>query len=91
MADDAYDEFSADYHWLLSDDVLSGAAFLRNYGDVVDGIAPGAAVLDCSCGIAADAVALARQGFRVWASDGSAGMVEQARRRVALAGVDVPV
>ena len=91
MTDDAYDGLAADYHWLLSDDVLSGVDFLRLYGDVIDTIPPEAAVLDCSCGVGADAVALARMGFQVWATDASAGMAEQARRRVALAGEDIPV
>ncbi len=91
MSDDAYDDLADDYHWLLSDDLLSGATFARQYGDVLDRLPAGAAVLDCACGIGADAVAMARRGFRVWATDASAGMVEQARRRVAGAAVDVPV
>lgn len=91
MTADTYDGLAADYHWLLSDEHLSGALFARQYGDVLDRLPPGATVLDCACGIGTDAVAMARRGLRVWATDGSEGMVEEARRRVAEAGVDVPV
>lgn len=53
--------------------------------------APGARVLDSACGIGADAMALARRGFDVTASDASANMVAEARRRCAQAGLPVEV
>ncbi len=91
VSGEPYDDLAADYHWLFSDDLLSGAAFARQYGDVLDRLPAGAAVLDCACGIGTDALAMARRGFRVWATDASEGMARQTRGRVADAGVDVAV
>lgn len=48
---------------------------------IVETLPPGARVLDSACCIGADAMALARRGFSVTASDGSASMVAEARRR----------
>lgn len=64
---------------------------VRDYEWLFGDDAPGARVLDSACGIGADALALARRGFDVTASDGSASMVEQARRRCARSGVPIEV
>jgi SAM-dependent methyltransferase len=48
---------------------------------------PGAWVLDVGCGVAEEAIALARQGCRVWGIDLSPGMIDAAQARVWAAGV----
>jgi ubiquinone/menaquinone biosynthesis C-methylase UbiE len=88
---DLYSDFAADYEWLFPDDVVGnspvpgatspGARDLL--ADVLGTLAPGAAVLDCACGIGTDALALARRGFTVTATDGSESMVARARERLA--------
>ncbi len=80
---DDYAALAADYHWLESGEANALA--------VVDRQGTGGRILDCACGTGTDAVALARAGHEVWASDGSPAMVDAARRRVAGAEVDVPV
>lgn len=84
---DGYATLADDYHWLGPGSVLAVVA--RH----ADGFTarPGARILDCACGIGTDAITLADAGYAVWASDGSAAMVAEARRRVAAAGVAVPV
>ena len=81
---DDYATLAADYDWLEPAEAHALAVAGRH----------GAGrhrVLDCACGTGTDAVALARAGLQVWASDGSAAMVDAARRRVAAAGMEVPV
>lgn len=81
-----YTTLAADYHWLEPADGHAHAlAVVGRHG------AGRHSVLDCACGTGTDAVALARAGYRVWASDGSEAMVDAARRRVTEAGVDVRV
>ena len=81
---DGYTTLAADYHWLEPAEAHALAVVGRRG-------AGRERVLDCACGTGTDAVALARAGHRVWASDGSEAMVDAARRRVVEAGVDVPV
>jgi ubiquinone/menaquinone biosynthesis C-methylase UbiE len=50
-------------------------------------LAPGSRVLEIGCGTGLTAVALARRGFHVDATDSVAGMLERTRRRAAEAGV----
>jgi SAM-dependent methyltransferase len=87
----AYDAFAPDYHWIFSEEHLSGHRFLHRYRDVLAALPPRAEVLDCACGTGLEALALARKGFRVTASDASVGMVEQARQLFADSNVDVRV
>jgi len=49
----------------------------------------GTTALDLACGTGTVAVALARQGLQVYAIDSSPAMIEQARRKVAEAKVDI--
>jgi len=86
-----YDEFAADYHWLYSDNALSGKPALEQNDDVLKEAGPKARILDCSCGIGTFAVPLARLGYRVSGSDGSPGMIEQTSLAVKNASVDVPL
>jgi len=88
---DLYVDFAADYEWLFPDDVVGSAPTLgatspgsRALLDAaVSALSPGAAVLDCACGVGADALALAQLGFTVTATDASASMVARARQRLA--------
>ena len=53
--------------------------------------APGDRVLELACGTGEDAVHLARRGVRVLATDASPAMVEAARRKAVLTGVEASV
>ena len=86
-----YDDFAGDYHFIVPDEQVTGERFLRLYASVLDGLPAGANVLDCACGPGFDALALARAGYDVSASDGSRGMVQAAGSLLAGAGFDVPV
>lgn len=75
---DFYDAVAKDYHWLyrnwdaeLEREGLNLRRYLRNHGVQT--------VLDASCGIGTQAVALARLGYRVTAVDPSLGLLERAR------------
>jgi SAM-dependent methyltransferase len=95
--DDFYTDLAHDYEWLFSEETLGGegefGATSRGSKDLLEAVletlAPGARVLDCSCGIGADAIALARRGFTVTASDGSASMIAETRRRSEQFGVGI--
>jgi SAM-dependent methyltransferase len=88
---DLYTDFAADYEWLFSDDVVGSTPVLGATSpgnrDLLEAaiamLVPGAPVLDCACGIGADALALAHRGFKVTATDGSSSMVARARERLA--------
>ena len=85
---DGYATLATDYHWLRSEESVL-AVLARHAGGSASG--RDARILDCACGIGTDAITLANDGREVWASDGSAAMVAEARRRTAAAGVPVPV
>jgi glycine/sarcosine N-methyltransferase len=96
---DFYTDLALDYHWLFSDDIVGdspifGATSPGNevlLAEVISSLAPGASILDCSCGIGADAIALKNQGFTVTASDASASMIDATKARAAkyAAGINV--
>jgi glycine/sarcosine N-methyltransferase len=96
---DSYADLAHYYEWLFPDDVIGagGAVGATSPGseDLLEGILktlpPGARVLDSACGIGADAMALARGGFNVTASDGSASMVAEAQRRTRQSGVQLDI
>jgi SAM-dependent methyltransferase len=85
-----YDGFAADYHWLYSDYVLSGKAYLAEHDDVLREAGPAARILDCSCGIGTFPLGLAKLGYAVSGSDRSSGMIDQANLAAAHAGLTVP-
>jgi SAM-dependent methyltransferase len=97
--DDFYGELGHDYEWLFPDETVGR---LGKFGATSPGsqalleaavktLGPGAPVLDCACGIGADAMALARKGLLVTATDGSHAMVAEARRRSAEYGMAMTV
>jgi SAM-dependent methyltransferase len=86
-----YDGLSENYHWLYSDDVLSGALELKKNEDVLAKAGPKARILDCSCGTGTLAIPLAKRGFEVSGSDASQGMVEQTMRAARNAGLSIPL
>jgi SAM-dependent methyltransferase len=50
---------------------------------------PGSSILDVGCGVGRHAIEFARNGYRVIGVDISSGMLNEARRRAAQAGVEV--
>ena len=90
---DYYRDFAVDYDWLYDDDALTdGFAITRPaVADLLQRAGASCAVLDAACGTGVDAAALARRGFHVWATDGSAAMVEAAAARFRREGLAIPV
>lgn len=86
-----YDDLAADYHLIFSD----WKATIQKQGTVLDQVikrefAPAPeTVLDCSCGIGTQALALAIEGYRVHATDISPSSVERLRKEARLAGLSV--
>ena len=84
-----YDPFAQDYHWLCSDRVLSGEPFYEKHQQCLSALHPGTNILDCACGTGVSALALARHGLNVQASDASRAMIAEARKRADKEGVDI--
>jgi SAM-dependent methyltransferase len=84
-----YDALAVDYHRVFED---WDAAVVRQ-GDVLAGlldrlgVAPGAAVLDCTCGIGTQSLGLAARGYRVHGTDLSGAAIARARREAARLGI----
>jgi SAM-dependent methyltransferase len=76
-----YDALARDYHWLVPDELLADDYFVTQHRALLTTIPPGSSVLDCACGIGRDAMALARAGYQVCASDASPVLVAEAQRR----------
>jgi glycine/sarcosine N-methyltransferase len=87
---DQYAALAEDYHWLVPDGRVEAEAVLDRHRHRLAAVAD-PRILDCACGVGADAVALVRRGHPVWGSDGSEAMVAEARKRCAEAGVDLPL
>jgi glycine/sarcosine N-methyltransferase len=84
-----YDTLADSYHFILNDWAASrtwqGALFARLIHEVL-GAGP-KEVLDASCGIGTQALGLAAQGHRVFASDISPASVARAEREAAASGL----
>ncbi len=73
-----YDTLAGVYEWLVPDALLTPAGSADAFADTVDGLEPGARILDCACGTGQLAVGLALRGYEVTAADASAGMTSRA-------------
>jgi glycine/sarcosine N-methyltransferase len=89
---DFYDQLALDYHRIYPD----WDASMARQGRALDAVIHAelgmdhAAVLDCSCGIGTQAIALSQRGHRVTGSDISQVAVARAVREAALRGVSLP-
>jgi SAM-dependent methyltransferase len=96
---DFYTDLALDYHWLFSDDIVGGSPVFGAtspgnealLAEVISTLAPGASILDCSCGIGLDVIALNNRGFTVTASDASSRMIAATRLRAAEYAADIDV
>jgi SAM-dependent methyltransferase len=97
--DDYYGDLGHDYEWLFPDEIVGGRS---EFGATSPGsqalleaaigtLPPGTPVLDSACGIGSDAMALARKGLAVTASDGSPAMVTETLRRSKQYGITMKV
>jgi SAM-dependent methyltransferase len=78
---DFYDQLAPLYHLIFEDWDASMDRQGRSLASIIRSEWPGhQSILDVSCGIGTQAIALASHGFRVTASDLSAGGVERAKR-----------
>jgi SAM-dependent methyltransferase len=86
-----YDSLADDYHLMFDDWWASatgqGAVIARLLGEL--GVAPGATVLDCTCGIGTQALPLAALGFRLTGTDLSTTAIERARAEASRRGLDI--
>jgi SAM-dependent methyltransferase len=84
-----YDALAAAYEFTVPDAMLSPAGSVAAFASVTDGLPPGAAVLDCACGIGLFAVGLAEAGCEVCATDVSPSMVARTRALAADRGTAI--
>jgi SAM-dependent methyltransferase len=85
---DFYDDFAPFYHLIFADWDASIERQGSALGAIVRAHWPGhRSVLDVSCGIGTQSIALARNGFWVKASDVSQGAIERARSEAAQRGL----
>jgi SAM-dependent methyltransferase len=87
-----YEGLAADYNWTFEDDAFASGRAIKHpaAARLLQRISPASTVLDAACGTGVDAAALARRGFSVQASDGSAAMVEGAAARFRQEGLTIP-
>jgi glycine/sarcosine N-methyltransferase len=86
---DFYDSMAEHYHLIFDDwDAAMGRQGAALDEVLREELGPGALrVLDCSCGIGTQAIALAQRGHRVMGSDVSERAIERARREAAQRGL----
>ncbi len=82
-----YDEFSVDYDRFVNwpERLAAELSFIEGRLQAVRA----RRVLDAACGTGRHAIALAQRGYEVVGFDASAGMIERARAKARVAGVDV--
>jgi SAM-dependent methyltransferase len=86
-----YDALAAVYEFTVPEALLSPEGSFAAFRDVVGGLPPGAAVLDCACGTGTLAVGLAQAGLAVTATDASAAMTERTAALAAAHGIELDV
>ena len=87
---DQYAEFARDYDWLYPDRQQAGERQVRGAVRWLDGV-DGARILDCACGTGIFALALARHGYDVVATDASSEMIAQAGRHAEREALSLPL
>ncbi|HJP99621.1 MAG TPA: class I SAM-dependent methyltransferase [Rhodanobacteraceae bacterium] len=83
----AFDSVAADYDGPRGNNVLIRRMRRALWKAVRQELPPGSRLLDLGCGTGIDAVAFARRGYRVTATDWSARMVERTRARAGRAAL----
>jgi SAM-dependent methyltransferase len=89
MGDRPYDKLADVYEWLVPEALLTPEGSAEAFSMVVDGLRPGARVLDCAAGTGRLAVGLALRGFEVTATDASGAMVDRTRALARERGVEL--
>ncbi|HJU25734.1 MAG TPA: methyltransferase domain-containing protein, partial [Rhodanobacteraceae bacterium] len=83
----AFDSVAADYDGPRGNNVLIRRMRRALWNAVRDDLPAGSRLLDLGCGTGIDAVAFARRGYRVTATDWSPRMVERTRARAEHAAI----
>jgi SAM-dependent methyltransferase len=87
----AFDSIAAAYDAVVAPNVALQAIRDRTRAAVLDGVRPGARLLDLGCGSGLDAVWFGRRGYRVVAVDHSPAMIRETERRVADYGLTAAI
>ncbi|WHY62956.1 class I SAM-dependent methyltransferase [Cytobacillus firmus] len=91
MAEQFYDELAEEYHLIFENWDRS----IARQGEVLDhllsaeGIKKTSSLLDCSCGIGTQALALAKKGYKITASDISGKSILRAKREAELRQLNI--
>lgn len=85
-----YDTLAHVYEWLIPDELLTPADSAAAFAPLLEPLERSARILDCAAGGGQLAVGLAEMGFRVVATDASAGMIARTRALAAEHNVAVP-
>ena len=91
MMTEELDALAPDYHWLFSDEGLSGEPFMDKVRDILSEVLAGTRILDCACQLGMHVFALARAGYDAYGTDTSAVMIQEARELAEKKGIDVPL
>jgi glycine/sarcosine N-methyltransferase len=90
---DYYEGLAADYDWIFDDDALANGLAINHPATarLLARTPHTSLVLDAACGTGVNAAALARRGYRVWASDGSSSMAAVAAARFRSERLEIPL
>jgi SAM-dependent methyltransferase len=84
-----YDTLAAVYDFLVPEALTTPEGGVAPFAPYLEGLEPGARLLDCACGTGPVAVGLALRGFGVVATDASAAMVDRTRALAAAHGASL--